>query len=270
MNIIYLNLYLRNPVNPIEQLYQFLFGGAQDMETVKTVMQAGPVVKGVLLILVFFSVVSWGIIIYKFFVINSARSQSMRFLDAFWTNKRLSVIYEEARRHQKSPVAQVFRAGYLEFQRVLSTARAPKVRGEPFGNPAPNDAASISTELLGIESIQRVLRRSIMEEVTRLESQLTFLATTGSTCPFIGLFGTVWGIMNAFRGIGVKSSASIGVVASGISEALIATAFGLFAAIPAVVAYNYYLNKIRVLTTEMDNFSSEFINIVERHVKRIK
>jgi biopolymer transport protein TolQ len=106
--------------------------------------------------------------------------------------------------------------------------------------------------------------------VTRLESYLTFLATTGSTSPFIGLFGTVWGIMNAFRGIGAKSSASIGVVASGISEALIATAFGLFAAIPAVVAYNYYLSKIKVLTTEMDNFSFEFLNIVERHIKRLK
>ncbi|MBN2223116.1 MAG: protein TolQ [Deltaproteobacteria bacterium] len=233
-------------------------------------MQAGPVVKGVIMILVFFSVVSWGIIIYKFFVINAARHESSLFLEVFWTNKRLSILYEEARRYKKSPIAQVFRAGYLEFQRVVSAARLPKTRTDDMGNPTPRDAAGISTELLGVESISRVLRRSIMEEVTRLESHLTFLATTGSTCPFIGLFGTVWGIMNAFRGIGIKSSASIGVVASGISEALIATAFGLFAAIPAVVAYNYYLNKIRVLTTEMDNFSSEFTNIVERHVKRIK
>jgi biopolymer transport protein TolQ len=257
-------------VDFIDRINELLFSNPQDMETVKAVIQAGPVVKGVILILLFFSVVSWGIIIYKFFVINAARHESNLFLEVFWTNKRLSALYEEARRYKKSPIAQVFRSGYLEFQRVLSAARFPKGRGEDAGNPGGRDAAGISTELLGVESITRVLRRSIMEEVTRLESHLTFLATTGSTCPFIGLFGTVWGIMNAFRGIGVKSSASIGAVASGISEALIATAFGLFAAIPAVVAYNYYLNKIRVLTTEMDNFSSEFTNIVERHVKRIK
>jgi biopolymer transport protein TolQ len=241
-------------VDFIEGISELLFGNAQDIETIRTIMQAGPVVKGVILILVFFS----------------ARHESSLFLEVFWTNKRLSILYEEARRYKKSPIAQVFRAGYLEFQRVVSAARLPKARTDDMGNPTPRDAAGISTELLGVESISRVLRRSIMEEVTRLESYLTFLATTGSTCPFIGLFGTVWGIMNAFRGIGIKSSASIGVVASGISEALIATAFGLFAAIPAVVAYNYYLNKIRVLTTEMDNFSSEFTNIVERHVKRIK
>jgi biopolymer transport protein TolQ len=257
-------------VDFFETINELLFGNAQDIETIKAITQAGPVVKGVILVLLFFSVVSWGIIIYKFFVINAARYESNRFLDVFWTNKRLSILYEEARRYKKSPIAQVFRAGYLEFQRVVTAARIPRARGDEMGNPVSKDAAGISTELLGVESISRVLRRSIMEEVTRLESYLTFLATTGSTCPFIGLFGTVWGIMNAFRGIGVKSSASIGAVASGISEALIATAFGLFAAIPAVVAYNYYLNKIRVLTTEMDNFSSEFTNIVERHVKRIK
>ena len=257
-------------MNIIEQITEFLFGNAQDIETIKAIVQAGPVVKGVILILLFFSIVSWGIIIYKFFAINSARYQSNLFLDVFWTNKRLSILYEEARRYRKSPIAQVFRAGYLEFQRVVTSARLPKSREDNPGNPAGKDTTGISTELLGIESITRVLRRSITEEVTRLESYLTFLATTGSTCPFIGLFGTVWGIMNAFRGIGAKSSASIGAVASGISEALIATAFGLFAAIPAVVAYNYYLNKIRVLATEMDNFSSEFTNIVERHVKRIK
>jgi biopolymer transport protein TolQ len=257
-------------VDFIERLNELFSGNVQDIETIKAIVQAGPVVKGVILILLFFSVVSWGIIIYKFFVINAARYESNLFLEVFWTNKRLSILYEEARRYRKSPIAQVFRAGYLEFQRVVSAARLPKSRGDELAGPAVRDAAGISAELIGVESISRVLRRSIMEEVTRLESYLTFLATTGSTCPFIGLFGTVWGIMNAFRGIGVKSSASIGAVASGISEALIATAFGLFAAIPAVVAYNYYLNKIRVLTTEMDNFSSEFTNIVERHVKRIK
>ncbi len=252
------------------EILKELFGGFSDVEILKTIAQAGLVVKGVMIVLILFSVVSWGIIFYKFFAIMSARAQSRKFLDTFWTNPKLATLYEKARRYKKSPIAQVFRAGYQEFNRLLIGARAGKAKVDSLGNPTVGDAGSISTELLGAESIERVLRRSIMEEVTKLESHLTFLATTGSTCPFIGLFGTVWGIMNAFRGIGAKSSASIGVVASGISEALIATAFGLFAAIPAVVAYNYYLSKIKVLTTEMDNFSFEFLNIVERHIKRMK
>ncbi|MBN1574867.1 MAG: protein TolQ [Deltaproteobacteria bacterium] len=252
------------------EIFKDLFSGFSEVEILKTIAQAGLVVKGVMIVLILFSVVSWGIIFYKFFAIMSARGQSRKFLDAFWTNPKLATLYEKARRYKKSPIAQVFRAGYQEFNRLLIGARAGKAKVDAAGNPSVRDVGSISTELLGAESIERVLRRSIMEEVTRLESHLTFLATTGSTCPFIGLFGTVWGIMNAFRGIGAKSSASIGVVASGISEALIATAFGLFAAIPAVVAYNYYLSKIKVLTTEMDNFSFEFLNIVERHIKRMK
>jgi biopolymer transport protein TolQ len=245
----------------------FFLGGGGDLEIIGIVAQAGPVVKGVLVILVLFSIVSWGIILYKYFVVMGARSQTRRFLKIFWTNPRLSVLYEEARRYPKSPIALVFRAGYREFNRVLSTSRPSKNPQTPLDTI--NNAASGGSQI-GMESIDRVLRRSITEEVTRLENYLTFLATTGSTCPFIGLFGTVWGIMNAFRGIGVKSSASIGVVASGISEALIATALGLFAAIPAVVAYNYYIGKIKVLATEMDNFSSEFLNIIQRNIKKMR
>ncbi len=254
----------------MESLREILNGGFSEVEVINTMIQAGPVVRSVMIVLIFFSIVSWGIIFYKFIVIASAKRQSRMFLDTFWTNPKLATLYEKARKYKKSPIAQVFRAGYQEFNRLLIGARAGKTKLHAAGNPIVKDAGNISTELLGAESIERVLRRSIMEEVTRLESYLTFLATTGSTSPFIGLFGTVWGIMNAFRGIGAKSSASIGVVASGISEALIATAFGLFAAIPAVVAYNYYLSKIKVLTTEMDNFSFEFLNIVERHIKRLK
>jgi len=117
----------------------------------------------------------------------------------------------------------------------------------------------------GLDNVERALHRACGTETSKLESLLGFLATTGSACPFIGLFGTVWGIMNAFRGIGARGSATLAVVAPGISEALIATAFGLAAAIPAVVFYNYYLNRIRAISLEMDNFASEFLNIVERH-----
>ena len=225
-----------------------------------------------LFVLIFFSVVSWGIIFYKYFVVMKARTQTRSFLRTFWTNPRLSVLYEEASRYKNSPIAFVFRAGYLEFNRVVSSARTkpPTFDGIVNPNTKEKDTGSTNNGPLAADSIDRVLKKSIMEEITRLESYLPFLATTGSTCPFIGLFGTVWGIMNAFRGIGVKSSASIGVVASGISEALIATALGLFAAIPAVVAYNYYIGKIKVMATEMDSFSSEFLNIIERNIKRIK
>jgi biopolymer transport protein TolQ len=126
----------------------------------------------------------------------------------------------------------------------------------------------ISTELGGIDNIARALRRATNSEITRLEKYLTFLATTGSTAPFIGLFGTVWGIMTSFKGIGETGSASLAVVAPGIAEALIATAIGLVAAIPAVIGYNHFQYKIRVLIGEMDNFSTEYLNVVQRTFSR--
>ena len=159
----------------------------------------------------------------------------------------------------KCPLAEVFRAGYIELSKLSKTTQ------DSGRKPNPDDITSMSTELGGIDNVSRALRQAVISETTKLEKTLPFLATTGNTSPFIGLFGTVWGIMNAFKGIGVKGSASLAVVAPGISEALIATAAGLAAAIPAVVAYNYYLNRVRILVSDMDNFSSEFLNIVERH-----
>jgi biopolymer transport protein TolQ len=127
------------------------------------------------------------------------------------------------------------------------------------------DPSIISTDLGGIDNIARSLRRATTSEITRLEKYLTFLATTGATAPFIGLFGTVWGIMSAFKKIGESGSASLSVVAPGIAEALIATAIGLVAAIPAVMGYNHFQHKIKVLISEMDSFSTEFLNIVQRN-----
>jgi biopolymer transport protein TolQ len=123
-------------------------------------------------------------------------------------------------------------------------------------------------EFRAADNVARALRRATTQETQRLERYLTFLATTGSTAPFIGLFGTVWGIMDSFRGIGLTGSASLAVVAPGISEALVATAIGLVAAIPAVMGYNHFVNKVNVLTGEMDNFSQEFLNIVQRITRR--
>jgi len=215
---------------------------------------AGLVVKLVLLVLVYFSVVSWTIIFFKLRVIHRATRDSDRFLDFFWSKKRFDLIHQGAGDFSASPLVVLFQEGYQEL------ARGQKRSEGDEGFPA--------AELGRAESVARALRRATTSETHRLEKFLTFLATTGSTAPFIGLFGTVWGIMDAFRNIGQSGSASLAVVAPGISEALVATAIGLVAAIPAVVAYNHFVNKVNVLTGEMDNFAQEFLNIVEHMGRR--
>ena len=217
------------------------------------ILGAGLIVKLVLILLGFFSVVSWGIIFLKFYQINRANSESDRFMDFFWKSKRFDTIASQVDRFANSPLTVLFNEGYGELKKVVE------------GNGA-SEGSALSTDLGGVENVSRALRRATNSEITRLEKYLTFLATTGSTSPFIGLFGTVWGIMTAFEGIGKTGSASLAVVAPGIAEALIATAIGLVAAIPAVMAYNHFQNKIRVLIKEMDNFSTEFLNIVQRNI----
>lgn len=213
----------------------------------------GLVVKLVLVVLIFFSVVSWAIIFFKLLQINRANGESDRFLDFFWKTKRFDAISSQLDRFGNSPLSVLFSEGYAELRRLLE--KGGEQRDEP---------GVVSTDLGGIENIARALRRATTSEITRLERYVTFLATTGSTAPFIGLFGTVWGIMTAFKGIGETGSASLAVVAPGIAEALIATAIGLVAAIPAVMAYNHFQHKIKVLIATMDNFSTEFLNIVQR------
>ena len=217
----------------------------------------GPVVGGVLLILILCSIVSWAIILYKSRVIRRASRESREFLQLFWKSKSFHDILASSRDLTNSPMAELFRAGYREWKRVRTRFEEPGVRSEPD---------DVSTEVGRIESVQRTLRLTSEAEVTRLERMLVFLATVASSAPFVGLFGTVWGIMDSFREIGIMGSANLAVVAPGISEALIATATGLAAAIPAVVAYNYFNNAIKVLGTEMDAFSAEFLNIVSHHV----
>jgi len=216
----------------------------------------GLVVKLVLFILIFFSVVSWAIIFFKLLQIYRANSESERFLDFFWKTKRFDTVNSQLDRFTNSPLTVLFGEGYGELKRLVE-------KGDQ-----KEELDIMSTELGGIENIARALRRATTSEITRLEKYVTFLATTGSTTPFIGLFGTVWGIMNAFKGIGETGSASLAVVAPGISEALIATAIGLVAAIPAVMAYNHFQHKIKVLIATMDNFSTEFLNIVQRTVAK--
>lgn len=215
---------------------------------------SGLVVQAVLYCLILFSIASWGVILYKQRQVRAARRQSEKFVKLFWEMKNLTTIHAASQDLDESPVAQVFKAGFEELNRLLRAKRQ--------ANP---EAGQLTTELGGVENVERAMRRAASQEITRLERALTFLATTGSTTPFIGLFGTVWGIMNAFRGLSLEHSSSIQAVAPGIAEALIATATGLFAAIPAVVAYNHFSRQIRVLSAEMDNFAFEFLNIAERH-----
>lgn len=222
------------------------------LSVLEMMLESGPVVQLVLVLLIGFSLVSWAIIFMKRIEIRRAERQSDRFIEIFWDAKNLSAINTASLDLKASPVAQVFRSGYQELVRFT---RAKRHEG----------GEDLSTELGGVANVERAMKRATSQETTKLERSLTFLATTASAAPFVGLFGTVWGIMNAFRGLSVTSSSSIQAVAPGISEALVATAIGLAAAIPAVIAFNHFAGCVRVLAAEMDNFAAEFLNIAERH-----
>ena len=226
----------------------------QRMDIFSLVMGATGVVLGVLFILVSLSVVSWWIIGYKALYFRNAENESIRFLNAFWEAKRLDAVYTDSEKMARSPLAQMFRAGYVELSKLNAQRQGQAAGGMHEGAE--------------IENIERALRRAYTAEMTHMESLIPFLATTGSAGPFIGLFGTVWGIMNAFRDIASQGSAGIQTVAPGMAEALVTTAIGLVAAIPAVMAYNYFARKIKVLSAEMESFSNDFLNIVKRHFLR--
>ncbi len=225
---------------------------ANDNESIlMLLLEADLIVQLVLLGLIAMSMACWAIILQKFVRLTRASWASSRFLDLFWSAKRLDLVYEKSVNLRSSPVAEVFRAGYQELGKVTAPGKDGKVMDS-------GDA---------VENLSRTLRRATAVESTSLERWVTVLATTGSTAPFIGLFGTVWGILRAFQKLGTSGQATIQVVGPDIAQALIATAVGLAAAIPAVAAYNYYSNHIRVLSVEMENFSSDFLNIVKRQLK---
>lgn len=229
---------------------QVAAGAASGAETsfFETITHSGPIAFFVLLVLLAFSVVSWGIIILKWLAIRQAAGTSVAFLETFWQSKKLDDIFARSEEMSQSPLAQVFRAGYQELVKV-------KQREE-------KDEKGL---LGGADNVERALRRAAGSEMTELQRLIPFLATVGSTSPFIGLFGTVVGIMKSFQQIGLQGSANLATVAPGIAEALIATAAGLAAAIPAVIGYNWFGTRIKVLGQEMDNFSHDFMNIVRRH-----
>ena len=219
-------------------LIPLLFANVMGGEISNLVWETGPVAKVVLAILLFFSIFSWAVIVQKYGLLNRARAQSGRFMRAFRKANRLQDMAAVSEQFKPSPLVAVFEGGFDELRKQGGLRNATNV--------------------------QRAMQIAASEELTRLERRLPWLAITASVTPFIGLFGTVWGIIDAFHGLGTAGAATLRAVAPGISEALITTAAGLFAAIPAVIAYNIFLSQIREFGSRMDDFSLEMMNTVER------
>jgi biopolymer transport protein TolQ len=215
------------------------------------ISELGPVVHLILIILVIFSLLCWTIILAKIRLFHQARRSNEDFEELFWESSDLNQIYGHARRMSKAPMAGVFLEGYRELRRLKEYPRTQ--------NP--------SMDLkLWLETLERSLDKGIRKEMASLEHTLPFLATTGNVTPFIGLFGTVWGIMRTFHSIGLRGSASLATVAPGISEALVATAAGLAAAIPAVIAFNGFMSWMARQEVQLHGFAGDFLNIIERQL----
>jgi biopolymer transport protein TolQ len=219
----------------------------------------GPTARIVLGILLFFSFVSWVIIFAKYIRFKRLSSQSDKFMAFFRKSKRFSEVNALASQLTETPLTTLFKAGYAELDAQVKANRPDDL------NVTASDTPSSKLLIKSIAGVERALERAVGVEVSRLTKNLTFLATTASACPFIGLFGTVWGIMQSFRAIGMTGSTSIAAVAPGISEALVNTAAGLAAAIPALVFYNYFMGRVRQLRAGMEDFALEFINLAERN-----
>ena len=233
-----------------------------EIDYIELIGNASLIVQLVLLVLLLFSAASWAIIFIKFRYLRKAFKESAYFAEYFWKSRDLSSAFTRAKQFKSSPVARIFRIGYLELKKISQP-------GVP-GMSDPTASGTLQGRISGSDNVQRALRRAINSELTRMSQLVPFLATTGNTSPFIGLFGTVWGIMNSFHGIGIRGSANLAVVAPGISEALIATAAGLAVAIPSVIAFNYFTQKIRIIESELHSFSADFVNIIERDIFNIK
>jgi biopolymer transport protein TolQ len=220
-----------------------------DMTILSLVLNASILVQAVMLLLVLISVGSWATIFRKGFHIRRSRGETERFEADFWRNRDIGAVYQQARdaRGRLGPLARIFESGMAEFLKT----RQQK----------PGDVQAM------LDGARRSMRASYQREMDHLEAGLAFLASAGSVSPYIGLFGTVWGIMNAFRGLANVQQATLAAVAPGIAEALVATAIGLFAAIPAVVAYNRFSHDIDRLSTRFDTFVDEFMNILQRQAR---
>lgn len=231
----------------------------ENLNVFAMVANAGLMVQFVIFLLFVFSVATWAIILIKFLQIRRAYNESAFFIEYFWKTRDFSNAYAKAKELRNSPVARIFRTAYMELKKLNR-----KVAGDP--DEAGRGPAGEGVQ--DVDHIRRALKRSSNMESIRLIQLVPFLATTGNIAPFIGLFGTVWGIMNSFHSIAFKKGVtSLAAVAPGISEALVATAAGLAVAIPAVIAFNYFTQKIRIIESEMESFSSDFINIVANEAR---
>ena len=223
------------------------------------VLSAGPIAKVVLSVLALFSIICWALIVEKWWEFRRIRRESARFLRVFREARRFSVVYAAAKKHRDSPLAQL----YVSAGQELVTAYG---NAEIVDHVLDDADEGLPAERL--EASSRALRRAGSSEVARMERYLPFLATVASSAPFIGLFGTVWGIMTSFQNIGAQGSANLAVVAPGISEALIATAAGLGAAIPAVMGYNFFVNRVKYWAVEMEGFALELLNVFARSLPK--
>lgn len=217
-------------------------------------IESGWVGKGIVIILLGFSVVSWAMILLKYQFLRRAEKESHEFLSAFRKTKNVQELRKHADSKKYSPLASLFVEGYSEAESI--------VKSLPNGRPSEEDKPTVAQE------IERALKITSQDEIVYLERYLAFLGTTGTIGPLLGLFGTIWGIMDAFYGIGIRGAGDIGALAPGLAAALVTTIAGLFAAIPAVVAYNYFAEKIRDMAGRMDSFSMEFLSFVERTLLR--
>ncbi|HTQ80784.1 MAG TPA: MotA/TolQ/ExbB proton channel family protein [Thermoanaerobaculia bacterium] len=228
--------------------------------------QAGPVAKLILGLLALLSLLSWAVIFGKLFQLSRADGQSARFLEAFHRSSRFSEVNAQAGKLHASPLVGIFQAGYAEIDSQIKHAREMAERGERGERRTERSgAAGADYRISSLTALERSLSRAVSVEIQGIARWTPLLATTAAAAPFIGLFGTVWGIMVAFRDIGMSGSTSIVAVAPGIAEALINTAAGLAAAIPALVGYNYFANRIRRLKAAMEDFVLEFLNLAERN-----
>jgi biopolymer transport protein TolQ len=229
----------------------------QDLSFIALISNASLLVQLVMALLLLVSIMSWTYIFRKMFAIKSARSQTEEFERAFWSGGNLNTLYEDATSNRRKTggnsgaLERIFESGMSEFQKIKASLASRNT----------SDAASM------IDGARRAMRAAYQREMDALESHLAFLASVGSVSPYVGLFGTVWGIMNAFRGLANVQQATLASVAPGIAEALIATAIGLFAAIPAVVAYNRYSHDIDRLSIRFESFIEEFSNILQRQAR---
>jgi biopolymer transport protein TolQ len=236
--------------------------GPGGVDFVHLIASASWLTKSVLLLLLLFSAVSWGIILYKMWQYRRAGRDTGTFLQVFRKSTKFSEVQSICASVARSPLVGIFQAGYAELNTQL---RHPAGKAGTYPDDPKPAAGSPRPTLRSLDAVDRALLRATGAEVSKLEKRVPFLATTASITPFIGLFGTGWGIINAFQNIGLQGSTSLSVVAPGIAEALVATAAGLFAAVPAVYFYNEFTTQVKEFATQMDDFALEFLNISERN-----